>query len=140
MEEITAENFNQYFFDVRKHRPKPGQIMAKFQAIAVLGDGPEKMDLVRLIQTDKIYQAVRVVQKIHCAREPECYTLLKQMCQDLLAGMTPEEVCKKDYEYVLRVFYYTNRECVPANDPHWETIQLLKLEENENTYKCEIHL
>jgi hypothetical protein len=36
--EITAENFDSYFFDVRKNGPKKGQVMAKFSAVAELVD------------------------------------------------------------------------------------------------------
>jgi len=39
---IDQNNFNDYFFDVRKFSPKQGQILAKFSAVAIFGDGPEK--------------------------------------------------------------------------------------------------
>ena len=38
-----------------------------------------------------------------------------------------EEVARKEYEYILEAFYYTQKECVP-DDPHWEMIQLLEFD------------
>ena len=32
--EITSDNFGDYFFDVRRHTPKPGKAMARFTAMA----------------------------------------------------------------------------------------------------------
>jgi len=129
MEELVIDdsNFEDHFFDVRKHGPKAGQVLAKFKAVAMFGDGPHKHDIIRLLKIDKAQQASMVMQKIHHAKEPDCYRLCREMCDDLITGMSDEEVGRKEYEYILEAFYYTQKECVP-DDPHWETIQLLEFD------------
>lgn len=135
---ITSENFNEYFFDVRHHGPKAGQVLAKFTAVAVFGDGKEKWDIIRLLQIDKAYQAAQVMNKIHLAKLPDCYRVCREMCEDLLSGMSDEDVARKEYEYVLEAIYYTKREYVPKDDPHWETIQLLEYNPENNSFRVAI--
>lgn len=137
---IDASNFNQFFFDVRRFGPKAGQIMAKFSAIAIFGDGPEKRDLIKVLRKDKAQAAAMVMKKIHCAKEPDCYRVCREMCDDLMSGMPDEEVSKKEYEYILEMYYYTNRECIPKNDPHWETIDIVKFDPETNSFKIEIEM
>lgn len=136
VEEITNENFDKYFFDVRRHRPQAGQIMAKFTAAAVFGDGPEKWDIIRLLKIGKVQQAVMVMRKIHGAREPDCYRFCREICDDLLNGMTDQQVAEKEYEFVMELFFYTRREYVP-DDPHWQTIDLIK-QQPDGSYRIEI--
>ncbi|CAE7860226.1 dnaE [Symbiodinium microadriaticum] len=126
--EITSENFAQYFFDVRRHKPEQGQIMAKFSAVALFGPGQPKKDMIQLMLMDKAYQAAAVMEKIHCARVPDCYRVPREIAEDLLSGMSVEEVENKDYEFVLEACYYTQKEYVPKDDPHWETLQLLQFD------------
>lgn len=137
---IDSSNFSQYFFDVRRFGPKEGQIMAKFSAVAIFGDGPEKRDLIKILRRDKAEAAAMVMRKIHCAREPDCYRICREMVEDLINGMTDDEVAKKDYEFVLEAFYYTKREYLPKNDPHWETIDIIKYDPETKTFKVELQL
>lgn len=137
---IDHTNFKNYFFDVRQHKPQPGQIMAKFAAAALFGDGPEKRDLIKVLRMGKAQAAASVMRKIHCAREPDCYRVCREMCEDMLAGMTDEEVAKKDYEFILEAYYYTKREYVPKNDPHWETIKIIEFDKETGTFKARIEL
>lgn len=137
---IDASNFNSHFFDVRRFGPKPGQIMAKFSAIAVFGDGPEKKHIIELLKTDKVKQASMVMRKIHCAKEPDCYRLCREICEDLLSGMSVDDVSKKEHMFALESFYYTKRENVPKNDPHWETISLIKFDPDTQSFKSSIDL
>lgn len=134
---IDDTNFHEYFFDVRRHRPKEGQILAKFTAVAAFGNGPHKYDVIKLLQMDKAKQAAAVMQKIHHARVPDCYRVCREMCEDLLSGMTDAEVAAKEYEYVFEAFYYTQREYVPA-DPHWDTIQIVEFNRDTGEFKSEI--
>lgn len=138
--EITAENFNDYFFDVRRHKPKPGQIMAKFQAVAAFGPGQPKKDIIQLLKIDKAYQATQVMNRIHCARVPDCYRICREIAEDLISGMSEAEVENKEYEFVLEACYYTNRECVPKNDLHWETLQLLQYDPDSGDFNVRIEL
>lgn len=135
---IDHTNFSEYFHDVRHNRPKPGQIMAKFSAVALFGDGPEKRDIIHVLKMDKAEAAAAVMRKIHCAKEPDCYRVCREICEDLISGMSEDEVAAKDYEFVLETCYYTQREYVPKNDKHWETIQLLQYDPETKTFKSRI--
>jgi hypothetical protein len=135
---IDESNFDDYFFDVRKHAPKVDQVLAKYRAVAAFGDGPHKRDVIGLLKIDKAQQAAMVMRKIHHAREPDCYRVCREICEDLASGMTDDEVAAKDYEYVLEAFYYTKREYVPKNDPHWETIQLLEYDPETGSFSVRI--
>ncbi len=139
---IDSSNFNEHFFDVRKFGPKDGQIMARFRAPAVFGSGLQKQDIIALLKKDKATQAAMVMRKIHLAKEPDCYRLLAEMCDDLISGMTDEEVEAKEYEFILEAFYYTKRENVPQDDPHWVTIELstVAYDEETKTFKVSIDL
>lgn len=139
---IDNSNFKDFFFDVRRFKPKAGQIMAKFSAVAIFGAGPEKQDLIKVLKMGKPTQAAMVMQKIHCAKVPDCYRVCREICEDLSAGMSEEDVLNKEYEFVLEAFYYTQKEYVPKNDPHWETIQLINVEYDEatGTYRSQINL
>lgn len=137
---IDNSNFAEYFFDVRRFKAKPGQILAKFSAVAVFGEGPEKRDIIKVLRKNKAEAAAMVMRKIHCCREPDCYRICREICEDLLAGMSDDDVAKKEYEFVIEAFYYTKREYVPKNDPHWETIEIMKYDPETKTFKSEIHL
>ncbi len=137
---IDESNFDQYFFDARKHRPQQGQVMAKFTAIAVFGEGPAKMDVIKLLKIDKAHQASQVMQKIHLAKPPDCFRVLREMCEDLYSGMTDEQVNKKEYEFLLEAVYYTKKEYVPKRDPHWETLHVLQYDKENNKFISNIIL
>lgn len=137
---IDSSNFADYFFDVRRFGPKEGQIMAKFSAVAIFGDGPEKRDIIKILRKDKAEAAAMVMKKIHCAREPDCYRICREMVEDMLNGMSDDEVAEKEYEFVLEAFYYTKREYIPKGDPHWETIDLVKYDPETKTFKVNIEL
>lgn len=134
---IDESNFDEYFFDVRTNKPKEGQILAKFSAIAVFGDGPHKHDVIKLLKMDKAKQAAAVMNKIHHAKVPDCYRVCREICEDMMAGLSDVEIAAKEYEYVLEAFYYTKREYVP-NDSHWETIQILGFESESGEFKSDI--
>lgn len=124
---ITEKNFSEYFHDVRRSKPKKGQVLAKFTAVAEFVEGRGKRDIIMLLKMDKAQQAVQVMRKIHGAREPDCYRVCREIAEDLLI-VPEEEVEKKPYEYVVEYFFYTQKDLVPKNK-HWETIQIL--EKNE---------
>lgn len=138
--EITEHNFNDYFFDVRRNKPEQGQIMAKFSAVAVFGPGQPKKDIIQLLKIDKAYQATQVMNRIHCARVPDCYRICREIAEDLLSGMSEKEVEEKEYEFVLEACYYTQREYVPKDDPHWETLQVLKYDPESGDINVRIEI
>ncbi len=128
--ELTDENFEEHFFDVRKHpRPKKGQVMARFTSMADLVEGRLKKDVIYLLT--KVdgggRSAAQVMRKLACAIEIDSYRIPREISEDLLNGMTEEEVEKKSYKYQLEAFYFTNRDIVPCNE-HWSIVEILNKE------------
>lgn len=127
---INESNFEEYFKDCRKHKPQKGDIMARYTACAEFIDGRMKCDIIDLLHNyDKANAAVQVMRKLGCATEQDSIRICKEVCQDLLSGMTLKEVEQKVYKYVLEVFYYTKKEYVPLGDPHWSIISINNLDE-----------
>ena len=137
---IDQSNFSEYFFDVRQNKPQQGQVMAKFTAAALFGPGPEKTDIINLLVQDKATQAAAVMHKIHCAKVPDNYRLCAEICEDFLVGKSVEYVENKDYEFVIEALYYTMKEYVPKNDPHWETLQILEYDEETGEFRARIEI
>lgn len=137
---IDETNFDEHFFDVRKHGPKAGQVLAKFRAVAKLIEGEEKKDIIKLLACGKVQQAVMVVNKIHCAVIQDSYKVCREICEDLIETKDPEFVNKKPYSFVLESLYYTKKENVPTGDPHWETIPTLSYDDETKTFSCKIDL
>ncbi len=138
--EITQKNFEEYFFDVRKHRPKPGQIMAKYTAVAEFVGPQGKRDIMKLMTMDKAHAACQVMTKLHGAKAPGNYRVCREIAEDMLTGMSEQEIIDKPYDFVVEFFFYTQREYVPKGNPHWETIQLLKYDQESGEYKCDIEI
>lgn len=137
---IDSSNFSSYFFDVRQHRPQKGQVMAKFTAVAEFVGKQAKQDIMYLMTLDKAHQAAMVMQKIHGAKEPDCYRVCREIAEDILAGKGEQEIVDKPYEFVVEFFFYTKREYVPKNDPHWETLSLMTYDSETKTYKSNIEI
>ena len=69
MIEITSKNFNEYFFNVRHHNPKLGQVIGRYRAVCLLGDGDEKKFLVKLLQRpDSARSIVNMMIKVFLIR------------------------------------------------------------------------
>jgi hypothetical protein len=123
--EITEENFSEYFHDIRTHRPQPGEVMAKYTAVAYLEDGLEKWNMIDLLsKAGKAHAATAVMRKCFFASERDSVSVARQMAEDLMS-MTKYDVAKKSYKYNLEMFFYVLPEHVPADDPHWTTINLI---------------
>jgi len=137
---IDEKNFEQYFFDVRRFAPKRGQIMARFMAKADFIDGMMKKNIIDLLQKDKALAAVQVMRKLGCATDQDAIKICKEVCEDLIAGMTDEEVENKVYRYTMESFYYTKKEYVPLDDPHWSLISVKNLDEflDADKNKCKM--
>ncbi len=123
---MRAEYQEEKFFDIQRHRPQPGQVMAKYTAIAYLGDGQLKRDLIDLLlKPEKGQAASRVMQVLGGATEKDSYRIPKEMGLDLAEGMSEEEVAAKEYKFTLEKFFWADKEAVPDNDPHWYKIPIL---------------
>ena len=137
---IDQNNFEQYFFDIRRHKPQKGQVMARYIAVAEFVDGLMKKNIIDLLHKDKAEAAVSVMRKLGCATEKDSIRIVREVCDDLVSGMTPEEVEAKIYKYTLESFYYTKKEYVPLDDPHWSLINIKNMDEflDAANQKCKI--
>lgn len=126
--EINDDNFAEYFFDIKTHRPQKGQVIACYTAKADFLEGPDKQRIIGLLKKEDITpEAIGQVLRasIH-ASDPDCYRVPKEMANDLLEGMSEEDVLKKPYRYLLKVYYYAKPDHIP-DDPHWSTISIVNL-------------
>ena len=127
---INETNFKEYFRDCRNARPERGDVMARWMAKAEFVDGRMKQDVIELLACkDKAIAATKVMQKIGFSTLHDAVRVCKEICKDLDSGMTIEEVEAKAYPYNMEMFYYTKKEYVPKNDPHWSVIGLENLDE-----------
>ena len=53
----------EHFFDTRIHKPKEGQIMARYVAMADLIKGPDKQRLIELLCGDQVIAASQMMRK-----------------------------------------------------------------------------
>lgn len=127
MNDLDTEYFNNNFFDIRKHRPQKGQILAQYRAVAHFVDGWVKRNLINVLLTNKVgaKTAQKVMRNMCCATEEDSINIPLQMAKDLAEGMTVEEVAAKEYRMVVQYNYWTKKECVPEDDPHWLTIDIV---------------
>lgn len=127
---IDDSNFDQYFFDIRRNKPQPGQVMACYTGIAELinaaPDGREKENLVDLLmQTNKAEASAQVMRKLFFASESDALRVPIQIIEDLLSGMNKEQVLEKAYKYTLNMYFYVKPEHIPFDDPHWSSVNLM---------------
>lgn len=127
---INESNFTQYFRDCRTSRPERGDIIACWSGIAEFIDGRMKKDIIDLLMNkDKALAATQVMRKLGGATQKDAIRICKEIANDLMGGMSPEDVEKKTYEYNIELFYYTKKEYIPLDDPHWSTIGIENLDE-----------
>jgi len=130
---IDASNFSNYFFDVKKCGPKPGQVMARYMSKAELIAGEEKGYLIDLLITNPMgaEMGVQIARNAFAAQEVEAIKLCKAITKDLLGGMNRQQVLEKPYSYTLEKFFWTQEKYVPKNDPHWTVIKISILKDPE---------
>lgn len=127
---ITDENFNEYFRDARQHQPERGEILACFSAVAYFTDGNEKRQIIDLLtHTDKIIPCTQVMRKLLFTSEIDSYRVPLEMAKDLLGGMSREKCSQKEYKYTVEMHFYAKAENVPKDDPHWQIISILNLDD-----------
>lgn len=127
---IDEKNFAEYFRDCRISRPERGDVIARYSAVAEFIDGQMKRDIIDLLHNrDKAFAATQVMRKLGCATQADSVRVCKEICQDLAAGMSLKEVEQKVYQYNIEVFYYTKKEYIPIDDPHWTVIGINNLDE-----------
>ena len=77
---------------------------------------------------NKMEATAQVMRKLLCASELDAYRVPRMMAEDMLNGMSEDEVASKPYKYTFEMFFYVKPEHVP-NDPHWTKISVLNLQE-----------
>jgi hypothetical protein len=128
--EINDDNFDEYFRETRNNTPKKGEVIACYTAIAHLVDDPQKRNIIDLLRNcDKALPTSQVMRKCFNAREADSYRIPRMMAEDMLKGMSRDEVAQKEYKYTIELFFYARPEHIP-NDPHWSVISILNLEEH----------
>ena len=128
---IDESNFDEYFFDVQKHKPKPGQVLVCYDAIAEFIDGNLKRDVIQLLlQNDKAGEtAPRLMQKLAGSVLDDSTKVIREILQDLIDGMPIDDVADKPYEFHCQHFFYTEKQYIPKNDPHWWSTSLIDVRE-----------
>ena len=131
--EINENNFYEYFKDVRRNKPEKNEVIAKYSAIAEFVDGGEKRQIISLVKDteNKMEATVQIMRKLLFASELDSYKIPRMIADDLLSGMTVDDVAVKPYKYTLEMFFYTKKEHIPKDDPHWCCISLI----NANDFK-----
>lgn len=129
--EINDQNFYDYFKDVRISTPEKGEVIAQYAATAEFVDGDEKKQIISLLTSteNKMEATAQVMRKLLFASELDSYRVPRQMAEDLVSGLSPDEVAEKPYKYVMEMFFYTKPENIPQDDPHWSMISVLNLGE-----------
>ncbi len=135
---INEENFNQYFKDVRQNKPEKDDIIAKYSAMAEFIDGGEKRQIISLLMTteDKMEATAQIMRKLLFASERDSLKVPRIMAEDLISGMSTEEVAEKPYKYKVEIFYYTKKEHLPLDDPHWSSISIIDMNEIDSKVKA----
>lgn len=127
---INETNFSQYFRDCRTNRPEKGDVLARWTGIAEFISGHMKKNIIDLLvnKEDKAQAAIQVMRKLGGATEREAIRVCKEICKDIQAGMSLDDVENKSYEYQVEFFYYTKKEYVPQ-DKHWTVIGIDNLDD-----------
>lgn len=135
---INEENFDQYFRDVRQTKPEKDDIIAKYSAMAEFVDGGEKRQIISLLATTegKMEATTQIMRKLLFASEKDALKIPRLMAEDLISGMSCDEVAEKPYKYKVEMFYYTKKEHMPMDDPHWSTISIVDMNELDSRVKA----
>lgn len=126
--QITEENFEQYFRDVRKTAPRKGDVIACYSAVAEFVAGMEKRHIMQLLlMNGKVEAATQIMRKLLFAIEADAIRVPKEIVQDMLAGVSEDQILEKPYKYTVRMHFYADRQHVP-DDPHWTIITIANLD------------
>lgn len=124
---IDKSNFSQYFKEISGYKPEKDDIMACYTTKAKFVSGELKKDIIDSVEGN-VHSSIKILQKIAKARYMDAIKILKEIIIDILSGKTKEEIENKEYEYTAEFFYYTKKEYVPEDDPHWSTLKLYKID------------
>lgn len=123
---MSDEWFEGNFFDVKTNRPRPGQILAKFTAMADFVDDWVKKNVVSLLckVPGGAASAQKVLRNMVGATEIDSIRVPLAIAKDLAEGMTEAEVLEKPYRFRLEKYWWAERAAVPSDNPHWTVIDV----------------
>lgn len=126
---IDDDNFSEYFKDVSSHKPERGECLAIFRSMAELVNGEIKQDVLQAVTTNMYggQGAVQTLIKKCNMSYKEALRVCKEICQDRL-NMSDDEVLEKPYKFLFEKQYYTKKEYVPKDSPHWEVVGLRNID------------
>ena len=55
------------------------------------------------------------------------FRIPRAIAEDLVSGISEEDVRKKEYKYNFQMFFYVKPEYVPKDNPHWTTVSILNV-------------
>lgn len=118
---FSEENFSKYFRNTRNKKKRHGEILALFQSSAVFQKGKLKEEIVDALSREfgSVNKCLGKLFKFAYASHLEGIFICKAIVKDYLDGMSREEIIKKEYPFVLQMFFYTKPDYVPKDDPRW---------------------
>lgn len=124
MDEIYSK-----LFDAKRYKPKKGQVMVRYQAMADLIEGDLKTDVINLLQNNDqgANASIRMLQNNCYMNEKDAIMISKEISEDLLNGMSLQEVSSKPYRFKLEILYYTDKDTANqlSGNVHWTKIDLI---------------
>ena len=70
------------------------------------------------------------MRKLGCATEKDSIRICKDICNDMISELSIQEIENKSYKFTIEIFYYTEKEYVPKDDPHWSLISIINSDLN----------
>jgi len=136
---INEDNFTEYFFDIKKHKPQKGQVLARWGSAADFVDGWVKQNVIELLSTSKAgaESGSTILRNLVGAIEKDSIRVAKEIAQDLSGGMTVRQVLDKPYRFIIELFYWVKEEYIPVDDPHWSIIRTVDLTKIKAELKTE---
>ena len=88
-----------------------------------------KQQIINLLLTkDKIIPALQVMRNLLCVNYQDAIRVLKEMANDLMNNYSSDEVMVKLYKFTVQMYFYTKKEYVPRNDPHWTVTSVIDMD------------
>lgn len=108
------------------YKPQLDDTLVRYRACADLIDCPEKKQVLELLCTKKngYLTASKILERLIGMRNEAALKLMREMILDVKAGLTETEILEKPYRFVLEKLFWTKKEHVPENDPHWDKIEV----------------
>jgi len=96
-----------------------------------------KRNLINIIQSNNVgaETSQKVMRNMCGAIEEDSIRVPLEMAKDLADGMSVDEVAKKEYRMIVEYNFWTKKENVPTDDPHWSVIKILNSNDIDDKMK-----